>query len=63
MSEQSTAIAAYMDRLVRAAFDAGFAASGEGWNGEYPGNAQDDPHYAAMKELEIERVLETVPTA
>lgn len=61
MSDAAAALARYMDLLVRAAYDAGFSASGEGWNGEWP-DALIDPHYAARKEIEIERILETTPT-
>ncbi|MBP1182917.1 hypothetical protein [Methylobacterium sp. PvR107] len=31
--------------LLEAAYRAGFAASGEGWNGEYPGDADRDPTF------------------
>lgn len=61
MSTPAAAMARYMDLLVRAAYDAGFSASGEGWNGEWP-DALTDPHYLAIKEIEIERILETIPT-
>lgn len=33
-------------RHLLAAYDDGFAASGEGWNGEYPDGAADEESYA-----------------
>jgi hypothetical protein len=32
-----------------AAFDAGFMASGEGWNGEYPGDASQSDYYKEQR--------------
>jgi hypothetical protein len=39
--------------LLRAAFDAGFDSSGEGYNGSYPFGLMETPEYAAMRERTI----------
>lgn len=36
-----------------AGYDAGFAASGEGWNGEHPGNAMSDDSYQQRKASDL----------
>lgn len=41
----------WIDRLVRAAFDAGFTAAGDGY-------VENSDGYRAVKELEIARLLE-----
>jgi hypothetical protein len=39
--------------LLRAAFDAGFDSSGEGYNGSYPFGLMETQEYAAMRERTI----------
>jgi hypothetical protein len=39
--------------LLRAAFDAGFDSSGEGYNGSYPFGLMDTQEYATMRERTI----------
>lgn len=43
--------------LMGAAYDAGFDASAEGWNGEYPGDAQDSLSYAEKKSGAIRAII------
>ncbi len=39
-------------------FDLGFAASGEGWNGEHPGDAQGESYYQTTKAAAIRARME-----
>lgn len=43
--------------LARQAYDLGFAASGEGWNGEYPNNAAETENYARTRTENLARLL------
>ena len=43
--------------LARQAYDLGFAASGEGWNGEYPDNAAETEGYARTRAEDLARLL------
>lgn len=46
--------AGFVRHGLEAAYRAGFAASGEGWNGEHPGNATDDLAFADRMESDLE---------
>jgi len=49
----------YREMLERA-YLAGFAASGEGWNGEYPfegENPLDDPYWVALRDAFLDEIL------
>ncbi len=42
--------------VVQEAFDAGFMAAGEGWNGEYPGDAHTTEYYANARAASIAEI-------
>jgi hypothetical protein len=42
--------------MLEAAYRAGFAASGEGWNGEHPGDAVDDPGFDDRMRAELAHI-------
>lgn len=43
--------------LARQAYDLDFAASGEGWNGEYPHDAAETESYARSRAEDLARLL------
>lgn len=43
-----------------AAYDAGFAASAEGWNGEYPGDYLDNSHYIECRNNDLREMIEAL---
>ncbi len=49
-----------IEGLVREAYDMGFAASGEGWNGEYPDDATEQEHYARRREDQLFALLSRI---
>lgn len=52
--------------ILNAAYAAGFEASGEGWNAEYPfadgnGDFEDDPDWASLRDKRIAPLLASLP--
>lgn len=44
--------------LLEKAYKAGWDASGEGWNAEYPGNAHERPGWEVERNEAIEKIIE-----
>ena len=54
---------AELAELMEDAFDAGFEASGEGWNGEYPGDAMTRDYYKVARNETLRRLARAVKSA
>lgn len=48
--------------LAQAAYDAGFMAAGEGWNGEYPGDAPQTDYYKQKRAEDLAALSERAKT-
>lgn len=46
-----------INELLREAYLRGFQASGEGWNGEYPGDAENSPEWNADRAASLKDIL------
>lgn len=46
--------------LLNRAYKAGWEQSGEGWNAEYPGDWETSPNWQSVKEMDIDKILNSL---